>query len=153
MQSRASGKVAKRKTLPEYLEPGEVHALIEAAPHADAQILMLIQWRAGLRTAEALNLEVADLHLEAEPPPQLAVRGGKGGRDRFVPMHPELVAGLQNHVRYRRLKSGRLVAVTKPTAWRWYKKALAGVQEAGIVPVGRDVATHVFRHSGPPLAG
>ena len=48
-RQRASGKVAKRSTLPEYLEPPEVEALIQAAPHVQARLIMLIQWRAGLR--------------------------------------------------------------------------------------------------------
>jgi len=33
LQSRASGNVARRSGLPEYLEPPEVDALIRAAPH------------------------------------------------------------------------------------------------------------------------
>ena len=100
VQSRASGNVARRQTLPEYLEPSEVHALIEAAPHGDARLLMEIQWRAGLRISEALALEVADLHLAADPP-VLRVRQGKGRKDRLVPIHSELLAALDNHICYK----------------------------------------------------
>ena len=150
--ARGSGQVARRKTLLEYLEPNEVAALIEAAPHADAQLLMLVQWRAGLRIAEALAIEVADLHFDSEPGPVLAVRGGKGGKDRFVPMHSELRAGLRNHIRYRRLRRGRLVEVSRPKAWRWCKRALADAQAAGAIPVGREVATHAPA-TAPPGTG
>ena len=146
VQSRASGNVARRQTLPEYLEPSEVHALIEAAPHGDARLLMEIQWRAGLRISEALALEVADLHLAADPP-VLRVRQGKGRKDRLVPIHSELLAALDNHICYKRLKSGLLVEVHSSTAWRWYKSALASAQGSGAVAQGRRVATHTLRHS------
>ena len=145
-QSRASGNIARRQTVPEYLEPSEVQALIQAAPHADAQMLMMIQWRAGLRIAEALALEVGDLHLEADPP-VLKVRQGKGRKDRLVPIHGELQAALSNHIRYKRITAGPLVSVNTSTAWRWVKAALAGAQETGAIPQGRRVATHALRHS------
>ena len=64
---------------------------------------MMIQWRAGLRISEALDLEVGDLHLAAEPRPVLKVRQGKGRKDRLVPIHGELQAALSNHIRYKRL--------------------------------------------------
>ncbi len=40
--------------LPEYLERDEVNALIAAAPNPRARLIMLEQWRAGLRVSEAL---------------------------------------------------------------------------------------------------
>ena len=145
-QSRASGNVARRQTVPEYLEPSEVEALIDAAPHADAAMVMLIQWRAGLRISETLALEVGDLYLAADPP-VLKVRQGKGRKDRMVPIHGELHAALNNHIRYKRPAAGPLVCVNTSTAWRWVKAALAGAQEAGAIPRGRRVATHALRHS------
>ena len=38
--------------LPEYLEMAEVNALIAAAPNPKARLIMLEQWRAGLRVSE-----------------------------------------------------------------------------------------------------
>ena len=146
LQSRASSFVARRYGLPEYLEKAEVEALVAAAPNVDSEVLMLIQWRAGLRISEALALEAADLSLGSDSP-TLRVRQGKGNRDRIVPVHPELSAGLANHIRYRRLASGRLVTVHKSTAWRWVKAAAAKAMDSGTIPVGRRVATHTLRHS------
>ena len=51
------------KKLPEYLEAYEVQAIIRAADDPRARLLMMEQWRAGLRVSEALALEVADLSL------------------------------------------------------------------------------------------
>lgn len=50
---------------------------------------------AGLRCAEIAALDGSDLFLHLEPP-ILLVRDGKGGKDRAVPMHPELVGILDD---------------------------------------------------------
>ena len=53
------GAVPKhKKRIPEYLEADEVNAIIRTAPNLKAELLMLEQWRAGLRVSEALDLEV-----------------------------------------------------------------------------------------------
>ena len=63
-------------TLPEYLLQHEVEGLIRLAPHGNSRLLMLIQWRAGLRISEALNLEARDVELD-DANPTLRVRRGK----------------------------------------------------------------------------
>ena len=84
------GAAPKReKRIPEYLEADEINAIIRAAPSPKAKLLMLQQWRAGLRVSEALDLEVRDLSLDAASP-TLRVRSGKGGKTRLVPVHPDL---------------------------------------------------------------
>ena len=73
------GAVPKReKRIPEYLEADEVQAIIRAGPSPKAKLLMLQQWRAGLRVSEALDLEVRDLSLDtASPTLQSAFRQGR----------------------------------------------------------------------------
>ena len=52
------GAAPKReRRIPEYLEADEVNAIIRAAPSPKAKLLMLQQWRAGLRVSEALAIE------------------------------------------------------------------------------------------------
>ena len=74
-----------RNRLPEYLEAPEIDVLIRSAHDGTAALLMLIQWRAGLRVSEALGLTVADLSLEGERP-TLAVRHGKRSSAAPVPL-------------------------------------------------------------------
>ena len=57
-----------------------------------AELLILLQWRAGLRLSEALNVAASDFSLDADMP-ALRVRMGKGGKSRIVPVHPELQSG------------------------------------------------------------
>jgi integrase len=124
----------------------EINDLIQVAPHAQARLLMLVQWRAGLRVSEALALEVADLQLDGERP-TLKVRQGKGGKDRVVPVHPELGAGLRNFLAFSPVRRGPIFDASRSTAWRWLKLALARAVDLGAIPPGRKVGTHTLRHS------
>ena len=87
LQQKLREKSSNR--LPEYLEAQEVQAIIQAAPHTQAKLLILTQWRAGLRVSEALSLTRADLSLDTNLP-TIRVRNGKGSKARIVPVHPEL---------------------------------------------------------------
>ena len=145
-QQRAMGNVARRSSLPEYLEPPEIEGLIHAAPHGQARLIMLEQWRAGLRVSEAVALEVADLQLDGDRP-TLRVRQGKGSKDRIVPVHPELAAAFHQVIDFGNVRRGPLVNTSRSTAWRWTKAALDRAQELGTIPAGRWVGTHTLRHS------
>ena len=144
-RKRTDREVATQK-LPEYLEAEEVAAIIRAADDPRARLLMLEQWRAGLRISEALDLEVSDLSLNAENP-TLRVRSGKGRRSRVVPVHPELAAAFRLALSYGTVSDGRLVDVHRSSAWRWVQSAVRRAEELGAVPSGRSVGTHTLRHS------
>ena len=132
--------------LPEYLEMAEVNALIAAAPNLRARLIMLEQWRAGLRVSEALALEARDLHLDSDRP-TLVVRQGKGRKDRVVPVHPELQTALTAATSFGTVGQGRLIDVSRVTVWRWVQQAVLRATEAGQIPQGRSVGTHTLRHS------
>ena len=136
----------KRRSLPEYLEADEVSAVIAAAPNPRAKLLILLQWRAGLRVSEALALEPGDLSLDADRP-TLRVRSGKGGKARIVPVHPELQAALIAVLNYADVGSGRIVNASRSTAWRWVQTAVFRAEINGGLLIGRRVGTHTFRHS------
>jgi integrase len=136
----------RNRSLPEYLLPEEVNALIHAAPHGQARLIMVEQWRAGLRVSEAVSLTVEDLQLDGDNP-TMRVRQGKGHKDRIVPVHPELAAAFRQVIDFGNVRRGVLVPVSRATAWRWTKAALAKAQELGSIPPGRWVGTHTLRHS------
>ena len=117
-----------------------------AAPHGQARLITLVQWRAGLRVSEAVGLEVADLQLDGDRP-TLRVRQGKGHKDRIVPVHPELTAAFRQVIDFGNVRRGPLVNTSRSTAWRWVKAALDRAQELGTIPAGRWVGTHTLRHS------
>ena len=122
-------------SIPEYLEADEVNAIIRAAPSPKAKLLMLEQWRAGLRVSEALDLEVRDLSLDTATP-TLRVRSGKGGKTRLVPVHPELHGALGSALAYGDISHGRIVEAHPTTAWRWVKAAVKRAEELGAIAPG-----------------
>ena len=136
----------RQKRIPEYLEPDEVNAIIRAAPNPKAKLLMLQQWRAGLRVSEALDLEVRDLSLDTVTP-TLRVRSGKGGKTRLVPVHPELHGALGSALAYGDISQGRIVEAHPATAWRWVQAAVKRAEELGALSPGKRVGTHTLRHS------
>ena len=141
------GAVAKReKRIPEYLEADEVNAIIKAAPSPKAKLLMLQQWRAGLRVSEALDLEVRDLSLDTATP-TVRVRSGKGGKSRLVPVHPELHGALSSALAYGDISQGRIVEAHTTTAWRWVQAAVKCAEELGAIAPGKRIGTHTLRHS------
>jgi integrase len=132
------------KALPEYLDVQEVVRLIESAPHADARLLILVQWRAGVRVSEALALRFSDF--QDGDNPTLRVRRGKGRKPRLVPIHPELHAGVMAFQGYRARPGGRdapLFTISRTTAWKWVKQAATRAN----LGAGRKVGTHTLRHS------
>ena len=136
----------RQKRIPEYLEADEVNAIIRAAPNPKAKLLMLEQWRAGLRVSEALDLEVRDLSLDTATP-TLRVRSGKGGKSRLVPVHPELHGALGSALAYGDISHGRVIEAHPATAWRWVQAAVKRAEELGAIAPGKRVGTHTLRHS------
>ncbi len=91
VRQKTGGTVAQQ--LPEYLLPDQAEALMYQAPNAQAEVLMLTQWRGGLRISEALGLEVGDLDFADDGNnATLRVRRGKG-QSRTNPGWPSLING------------------------------------------------------------
>ena len=144
LQQKPKKNVAR--SLPEYLTAAEVGVMLDCAPHAEARLLMLIQWRAGLRISETLQLTWVDVLVDDSP--TLRVRQGKGKRPRMVPLHPELRSALELVSDYQRpRRDERILPYDRSTAFRWVKAALNRAVERGQLPAGRNVSNHTFRHS------
>ena len=108
-------------------------------------MLFLLQWRAGLRVSEALDLEVEDVNLRGNQP-SIRVVSGKGGKPREVPVHQELVVTLQFYM--CAIKRGRLFpGISRPTAHRRFKEAMATAQRRRLIGPKRGCSNHTLRHS------
>ncbi len=116
------------------------------APHPTARLLMLCQWRGGLRVSEALALEVADLGL-ADDNPTLRVRRGKGNKSRLIPCHPELATAFRSYLDYRESRRGCIFTAHRSSAWRWVQEAAEKAKKLNQLPRGKEVGTHTLRHS------
>lgn len=136
------------KKLPEFLRPHESAALVRAAGAsrnaARDRLILLLGLAAGLRCAEILHLRMEHLDLTV---PQLAVRGGKGGKDRFVALPAFLAAELRAWV--GAAAEGWLFPSPKragrPLTTRAVRYLAARLRAAaGVV---RRANPHVWRHS------
>ena len=100
----------------------------------------------GLRLQELLNLEVRDVNLEDE---SLSVRNGKGGKDRFVPIHPHLIPKLRAYYTERK-------KYLKPSMWfftgiksdkKLYPKDIRRILKEVGNASGVKVTAHMLRHT------
>ena len=132
-------------TLPEYLEAHQVQAVLAAAPNPRARLLMVLQWLA-CGCPRPWPSKRPDLSLDSDQP-TIRVRQGKGGRSRIVPVHPELLNALTAVLQFSQIGRGRIIPVSRSTAWRWVQAAVDRAVALGALPHGRQVGTHTFRHS------
>jgi integrase/recombinase XerD len=95
-------KIKVPKTLPPYTEDSDIEKLLVVIPkkrsHKDCierdQLIVLLAWRSGLRRAELANLIVRDIHGSS-----LIVRGGKGKKDRMIPLTQDVAARLHQFIK------------------------------------------------------
>ena len=81
----------KGSNLPEHLERQEIEAVIASAPNPIAKLLVLEQWRAGLRVSEALARDKALYHgLASSPTADLAT-------NKWLPRFTEQTTKQYNH--------------------------------------------------------
>jgi integrase/recombinase XerD len=89
------------KTLPPYTEDRDIEKLLAIIPQKRShkycierdQLIVLLAWRTGLRRAELANLLIRDIHDDS-----LIVRGGKGKKDRMIPLTQDVAARLHSFV-------------------------------------------------------
>ncbi len=93
-------RASRGRRLPEVLSRNEVKRLLAQVDGTPALMLGLL-YGAGLRLMECLRLRVKEVDFDRGV---IAVRDGKGGKDRVV-MLPEMVrAGLQDHMERLRMR-------------------------------------------------
>lgn len=126
------------KPLPRPVPASYLPAILAAAP-PDVALMVALAAYAGLRRAEIAALDAGDIDLTSLAP-TLAVRSGKGNKDRIVPVHPALAKMLRSRPRH-----GALFTVNAATVGN---KIAAHLRSLGIEATG-----HKLRHSfGTELA-
>ena len=142
--------VRQPRKLPEVLSGEEVALLIEAAPGPKYKAAFATAYGAGLRVAEVVALKVGDVDSTRM---MLRVEQGKGRRDRYAMLSPQLLALLRTWWR-----EGRRYGVMLPQGWlfpgrnpikplstRQLNRAVhAAADAAGIE---KRVTPHTLRHS------
>ena len=132
----------KPKALPVVLSPGEVWRLIGAERDPVKRTMWRVTYACGLRIMELIHLTVQDIDSARM---LLWVRGGKGNKDRAVPMCDTLLAELRAH-----WKSHRPTTLLFPNG-AGEPRCAAGLQRAFQIARSRSGLTkpatpHTLRH-------
>jgi integrase/recombinase XerD len=85
--------------LPQILSPEDVARVIDAAQNLSHRTMLMLLYSTGMRNAELRHLQVRDLDSRRM---LIHIRHGKGGRDRYVPLSPTLLATLRAYYRWMR---------------------------------------------------
>jgi len=136
------------RRLPQILSVEEMTRLIDAADGLYHRTMLMVLYSTGMRSAELLQLQVADVESRRM---LIHIRQGKGGRDRYVPLSPTLLATLREYYRWMRPQTWLFPGMVhnwradKPVTKRilWNAVVIAA-QRAGL---RKRVSPHLIRHS------
>jgi site-specific recombinase XerD len=136
--------VHEPRKAPVVLSQEEVTRLLEAAPGVKYKAALSVAYGAGLRVSEVANLKVSDIDSERMT---LRVEQGKGQRDRYVMLSPQLLELLRDWWRAGRPQVWLFPGqnpVNPMTARQLNRAVHAAASVAGI---SKRVSPHTLRHS------
>jgi len=87
------------KKLPIVLAPEEIWRIIDHVRRSDYRVCLSVIYACGLRLLEGVQLQVSQIDSARM---QLLIRGGKGNKDRAVPLPPRILTLLRAHWRLHR---------------------------------------------------
>lgn len=142
--------VREPRTLPVVLSPGEVARLLQAASKLKYKAALSVAYGAGLRASEVVHLKVSDIEAERR---LIRVEQGKGAKDRYAMLAPQLLALLRvwwrsAHARGEMLPGGWLfpgLDPVKPLTTRQLNRACHAAARAA--QIDKRVSMHILRHS------
>ena len=136
--------VTEPRRAPIVLSPEEVARLLTAAPGVKYRAALGVAYGAGLRVSEVVALKISDIDRERM---LLRVEQGKGQKDRFVMLSPQLLELLRD---WRQVAQPRgwlfpgLDPVNPMSARQLCRAVSAAARAAGIA---KRVSPHTLRHS------
>ena len=136
--------VNKPRKAPVVLSQEEVARLLEAAPGLKYTAALSVAYGAGLRVSEVANLKVRDIDSERMT---LRVEQGKGQRDRYVMLSPQLLGLLRDWWRAARPQVWLFPGQNpiNPITPRQLNRAVAAAKD--LAGIAKRVSPHTLRHS------
>ena len=136
--------VREPRKMPAVLSPEEVARLLEAAPGPKYKAALSAAYAAGLRVSEVVALKVSDIDSERL---LLRIEQGKGRKDRFAMLSPQLLELLRDWYRIARpavwLFPGRDPML--PLTTRQFARTVHAA--ANMARIKKRVTPHTLRHS------
>jgi integrase/recombinase XerD len=136
--------VNEPRKAPVVLSQEEVARLLEAAPGLKYKAALSVAYGAGLRVSEVANLKVSDIDSERMT---LRVEQGKGQRDRYVMLSPQLLELLRDWWRASRPQVWLFPGQNpiNPMASRQLNRAVHAAKD--LAGISKRVSPHTLRHS------
>jgi integrase/recombinase XerD len=132
------------QTLPAVLTRAELVRLYAVVREERFRVILRLIYACGLRISEAVNLEVRDLRGGEPGCPRLHIRGGKGRKDRLVPLPELLLAWLPAW-----WKTNRHPRWLFPSVGRGWRDSASGTSSAtlaaAVEPMGVGSIQHCMR--------
>jgi integrase/recombinase XerD len=136
-------RARRREKLPVVLDPAEAKRLLAVKRSPVARMCATVMYCCGLRISEALNLKVTDIDSQRMV---VIVRGGKGNKDRHIPLPRRTLDLLRDYWRQYRPETWLFLTPDgRPLAdhsVRYFLKKAR--QDSGI---RKRVSCHTLRHS------
>jgi integrase/recombinase XerD len=136
--------VNKPRRAPVVLSQEEVARLLEAAPSLKYKAALSVAYGAGLRVSEVANLKVSDIDSGRM---MLRVEQGKGQRDRYGMLSPQLLELLRDWWRAARPPVWRFPGQNpiNPITPRQLNRAVTAAKD--LAGISKRVSPHTLRHS------
>jgi len=136
--------VNEPRKAPVVLSQEEVARLLEAAPGLKYKAALSVAYGAGLRVSEVANLKVSDIDSERM---MLRVEQGKGQRDRYVMLSPQLLELLRDWWRASRPQVWLFPGQNpiNPMTPRQLNRAVHAAKD--LAGISKRVSPHTLRHS------
>jgi len=136
--------VSKPRKAPVVLSQEEVALLLEAAPGLKYKAALSVAYGAGLRVSEVAHLKVSDIDSQRMT---LRVEQGKGQRDRYVMLSPQLLELLRAWWRAGRPRAWLFPGQNpvNPITARQINRAVHAAKT--LAGISKRVSPHTLRHS------
>lgn len=143
------------RKLPKFINQNQAIKMLNqinttCATGARNHAILMIMFRAGLRNSEVAHLALADMDFESG---MIYIQGGKGKKDRYVPMDIDIIQSCQNWLKFRpesefffcTMKGGQLdTRYIREMCYRISEKAGVFIQDG---QKQKRVNPHALRHS------
>jgi integrase/recombinase XerD len=136
--------IASSKALPEVFSQEEIRLILKITKLLKHRILFAVIYDCGLRIQEAVNLKISDVDFNRH---QVHIRQSKHKKDRYVPVSPLVLRGLNTYLE-----------TSNPKEWLFNGKLRGGqISKEGIrqafrstirkTGIQKKVCIHTLRHS------
>ena len=136
--------VAEPRKIPVVLSPEEVARFLEAAPGAKYKAALSAAYGAGLRVSEVASLKVSDIDSKRMV---LRIEQGKGRKDRFAMLSPQLLELLRDWWRIARPKVWLFPGQNPVNHLTTRQLNRAVHATAHMAEIAKRVTPHTLRHS------